>query len=141
MSDLFVRYDQRPLDDLCNRVCEMDEDILAVTVAEGNEPVGTCLRKGFPIPAKVRLSTMLMQVEIIFSIVRTAEDFHGRARYVTLRYDNLDEHILPVDAEDRRIMIISTRPNAARAELLQRVADVLAGENRHDNKVHGGRVS
>ena len=138
MSDLFVRYDQRPLDDLCNRVCEMDEDILAVTVAEGNEPVGTCLRKGFPIPAKAGLSTMLMQVEIIFSIVRTAEDFHGRARYVTLRYDNLDEHILPVDAEDR-MMIISTSPNAASAELL-RVADVLAGENRHDNKVHGRRV-
>jgi hypothetical protein len=60
MSDLFVRYDQRPLDDLCSRVCEMDEDILAVTVAKGNEPVGTCLRKGFPMPAKVRPSTMLM---------------------------------------------------------------------------------
>lgn len=141
MSDLFVRYELRPLDGLCHRVCEMDENILAVTVAEGNEPIGTCLRRGFPIPAKARLSTMLMQVEIIFSIVRTAEDFHGRARYVTLRYDNLDEHIIPVDSADRLMMIVSTKPDGASAELMKRVAMLLQEEKIHDNKLRERRVN
>lgn len=84
---------------------------------------------------------MRMQAEIIFSIARTAEDFHGGARHVTLCYDNLNDHVLPVDGRDRRMMLIFTRPDAASADLLQRVAYMLAGEKRHDNKVHGGRVS
>ncbi|NWG37093.1 hypothetical protein [Nitrososphaera sp.] len=135
MSHAFVRYAEREFDGLCRRVCEMDDGILAVVISEGSELVGTCLRKGFPVPSKQKLATMLLQAEIVFSIARASEDFHGKARHAILRYANLDEHLFPISAEDRRMMIVSTRPEAMDAELIEKAASIAAAGKEHDKPV------
>lgn len=135
MSGIFVVYEQRELDDLCRNVCEVDGGILAVIVSEGSELVGTCLRKGFPVPSKQKLVTMLLQAEIVLSITRASEDFHGRAKHVTVRYANIDEHLFPIDAENRRMMIVSTRPNAMDAGLIERVTSIALAGNKHDKQI------
>lgn len=137
MSGAFVTYEQRELDDLCRTVCEIDDDILAVAVSEGSELVGTCLRKWFPVPAKQKLNTMLLQAAIVFSIAKSSEDFHGHARHVTLRYDNIDEHLFPIGTEDKRMMIVSTKPDAMGAELAERIASIALARNRHDSRILG----
>lgn len=132
MSSVFVRYEQRAFDDLCQQVCELDKKLLAVTVTENGMLVGTCLRKGFPIPEKHKLSTMLLQAGIIFSIARTSEDFHGRTKCVTLHFANVDEHLFSIAAENSRIMIVSTMPDAMDAELMHKIADIGLVRNEQD---------
>ncbi len=131
MSSMFVRYEQRALDAVCQQVYELDERILAVTVAEDGDLVGTCLRKGFPIPAKPKLSTMLLQAGIVLSIARTSEDFHGRAKCVTLHYTNVDEHLFPISAESSKMMIVSTMPETMDAELTRKVATIALVGKEH----------
>lgn len=120
---------------MCQQVCELDERILAVMVAEDGGLVGTCLRKGFPVPAKAKLSTMLLQAGIVFSIAKTSEDFHGQTKCVTLRYVNLDEHLLLVATETNRIMIVSTKPGTADSELIERITAVTRSGTKHDSRV------
>ena len=67
---------------------------------------------------------MLLQAEIIFSITRTSEDFHGRTRHVALRYANVDECLFQIDAENRQMMIVSTKPDTMDAGLMERVSQL-----------------
>lgn len=133
MSRNFVTYEQRELDGLCRAVCEIDENILAVVVCEDGALVGTCLSRGFPVPEKRKLTTMLLQAGIVFSIAKTSEDFHGRARCVTLRYAKVDEHLFPLGAENNRVLIVSTRPDEMDAELIKKIASVVL--TRNDNQI------
>lgn len=135
MSRSFVAYEQRELDDFCRRVAEIDECILAVVVSEDSDMIGTCLRKGFPMPEKRKLATMLLQAGIVFSIARTSEDFHGRARCVTLRYANVDEHLFPLASENNRMLIVSTTPDGVDAELIERIASIVLPGNENDNQL------
>lgn len=138
---MFVRYEQRAFDAVCQQVCELDERILATTVAEDGDLVGTCLRKGFPVPAKPKLSTMLLQAGIVFSIAKTSEDFHGRAKCVTLRYSNIDEHLFPVSAESNRMMIVSTIPDSVDSGLTEKITAIARTWAKHDNRVCGEQSS
>jgi hypothetical protein len=136
MSSNFVRYEQNPFDDVCQRVCELDERILAVMSAEDGELVGTCLRREFPVPAKSKLSTMLLQAGIVLSIARTSEDFHGKVKCVTLRYADADEHLFPVEAESNRMMVVSTRPESVDSELIEKIAAISRMWSRYDSQVY-----
>lgn len=140
MSSVFVRYERRAFDDLCQQVCELDDKLLAVTVAEDGMLVGTCLRKGFPIPEKGKLATMLLQAGIVFSIARTSEDFHGRAKCVTFHYANIDEHLFPLAAECNRMMIVSTIPYTMDAELMRKIATIALVRNEQDRRENAGRA-
>jgi len=135
MSRNFITYEQRELDCLCRVICEIDDNILAAVVSEDAELIGTCLRKEFPVPEKRKLTTMLLQAGIVFSIARTSEDFHGRARCVTLRYANVDEHLFPLAPENNRMLIVSTRPDEMDAELIGRIASAVLAKNENDNQI------
>lgn len=135
MTGVFVTYERRELDYLCRKVCEIDDDILAVFVAEDSELVGTCIRKGFPMPSKEKLTTILLQAGIVFSIAKASEDFHGRARHATLRYANVDEHIFPIIAENRRMMIVSATPAAVNAGHIERITAIALARDEHDKPI------
>jgi hypothetical protein len=124
---MFVRYERREFDDFCQRVCELDDGILAAVLIENTRLVGTCLRSEFPVPEQSRLGNMLLQVGLIFGMAKTTENFHGRIEYVTIGFSDIHEHLFPMTLNNH-ILIVSTRPGTMKPRLQEKIARICANQ-------------
>lgn len=116
----FVRYVPRPLDDACTPIVTLDDHIIAAVVVESGRLVGTCLRKGFPMPSQDKLEMMLAQAHIISGITKTSEDYHGRLNYVALYYEGIEQFIFVLG--EKKILIVSALPDVVDRTLVGKIA-------------------
>lgn len=111
---------------LCERIAQLDGDILSVLLVENGEIVEQRSRHGTELVKRDRAEDIVVQRLMMLYLSKMHEGFLGRFEYTISRYENADILMIEVPSLKKRSMLIVAinRPYDLDS-MMYRIADVI----------------
>jgi len=85
--------------DLCQRICNLDQNILGSAIIENGDLVAMHSKTNVPVPvpSQERFSSIFYQTQLIADMHRSNEDYYGDLRFFTASFKHGDVFCFPLD--------------------------------------------
>lgn len=112
-----------PISAFCERVARLSPSIRAVMVTSGGRLAGSYSVKGFVLPDRKRMASLLVQAEIMVSVPATNEDYFGKVNYVMVDHSGVHNFFFP--ARGVGVLAVTVVPPYDSDSLVSRIARLL----------------
>ena len=96
--------------EFCARVAKVHRNITITAWLHKGKAVAWYVAPEVPVPGEERHEIMGIQTEIVRSILKTNEDYFGRARYIMMSMENADVFHFVGKDPDYGLSVIVRRP-------------------------------
>lgn len=94
----------------CARIAKVHPNIVITAWLRKNKAVAWHVAPGFPAPSADRHDIMGLQTEIIKSILKTNEEYFGKASYIMMSLENVDVFHFIGKEPDYGLSVVVKRP-------------------------------
>jgi hypothetical protein len=84
------------------------EEILIAALLGGEKPLGWYVRKGMPVPTEETWKQMIVQVQILMSMVKDTKGYLGKFEHVCVQHEFGVVYLFPVGMQ--KVLCIVTQP-------------------------------
>ncbi len=110
------------LGEVCRAIVESHKDILIAALLDKEEAVDFYVRPGMPVPDDFRTENMIIQTQLVVSIVKQNQDYLGDLSFIHIRMGKAD--VLHVPVRLSRVLVAVIKPQKVTSKV---VAAVLEG--------------
>jgi len=96
--------------EFCAQVAKVNPNIVITAWLRKNKAVAWYVAPGVPVPKEERNEIMGLQTEIVRSILKTNEEYFGKARYIMMSMENADVFHFAGKEPDYGLSVVVRRP-------------------------------
>ncbi len=109
------------LGEVCKAIVESHEDILMAALLNKEEAVDFYVRTGLPVPDDFRTENMIIQTQLVVSMVKENQDFLGELSFIYMHMGKAD--VLHVPVPMGRVLAVVIKPQKVANQVISAVLE------------------
>lgn len=111
---------------LCERIAQLDDDVLSVLLVENGEIVEQRSKQGVELVKRDRAEDIVVQKLMMLYLSKMHEGFLGRFEYTISRYENADILMIEVPSlKKRSMLIVAIKKPYDLDSMMYRIGDII----------------
>ena len=104
-------------------MAEQHEDILIVAVLQNDKAPDWYVKPGIPVPTESRYANMIIQTQLIISIIKNNQDYLGKLEHVFVSQGMVDVALFPL--KENEVVCVVMKKQAMNSPVMRNVSEFL----------------